>query len=81
MKNINADIGLIGLGVMGSSLALNMESNGFTVAVHNRTNPQIDNLVNNRSKNNKLYILSWSRYFENETISEDLINNLKKTCL
>jgi len=54
MKNINADIGLIGLGVMGSSLALNMESNGFTVAVHNRTNPQIDNLVNNRSKNNKI---------------------------
>jgi 6-phosphogluconate dehydrogenase len=35
--NINADIGLIGLGVMGSSLALNMESNGYTVAVHNRT--------------------------------------------
>ena len=35
----------------------------------------------NRSKNNKLYILSWSRYFEKETISEDLINNLKKTCL
>jgi hypothetical protein len=35
----------------------------------------------NRSENNKLYILSWSRYFEKETISEDLINNLKKTCL
>jgi len=54
MKNVNADIGLIGLGVMGSSLALNMESNGFTVAVHNRTTPQIDNLVKNRSKNNKI---------------------------
>ena len=35
---------------MGSSLALNMESNGYTVAVHNRTSPQIDNIVNNRSK-------------------------------
>ena len=54
MNNINADIGLIGLGVMGTSLALNMESNGFTVAVHNRTTPQIDNIVNNRSKNNKI---------------------------
>jgi len=54
MNKINADIGLIGLGVMGSSLALNMESNGFTVAVHNRTTPQIDNIVNNRSKNNKI---------------------------
>ncbi|MDA8813837.1 decarboxylating NADP(+)-dependent phosphogluconate dehydrogenase, partial [Candidatus Pseudothioglobus singularis] len=48
-------IGLIGLGVMGSSLALNMESNGFLVSVHNRTSPQIHNLVKNRSSNNKLY--------------------------
>ena len=55
MNNINADIGLIGLGVMGSSLALNMESNGYTVAVHNRTSPQIDNIVKNRSKINKIF--------------------------
>jgi len=54
MNNINADIGLIGLGVMGSSLALNMESNGYTVAVHNRTSPQIDNIVKNRSKFNRI---------------------------
>ena len=32
-----ADIGLIGLAVMGENLALNMESKGFTVAVYNRT--------------------------------------------
>jgi len=32
-----------------------MESNGFSVSVHNRTSPQIHNLVNNRSLNNKLY--------------------------
>ena len=55
MENVETDIGLIGLGVMGSSLALNMESNGFLVSVHNRTSPQIHNLVNNRSSNNKLY--------------------------
>lgn len=30
-------VGLIGLGVMGSSLALNMESKGFSVAVYNRS--------------------------------------------
>jgi len=54
MNNVNADIGLIGLGVMGSSLALNMESHGFTVAVHNRTALQIDSLINNRSKFNKI---------------------------
>ncbi|MEM1377527.1 MAG: NADP-dependent phosphogluconate dehydrogenase [Pseudomonadota bacterium] len=32
-----ADIGLIGLGTMGSALALNMADNGFNVAVFNRT--------------------------------------------
>ncbi|MBW1992853.1 MAG: NADP-dependent phosphogluconate dehydrogenase, partial [Deltaproteobacteria bacterium] len=31
------DIGLIGLAVMGQNLALNMERNGFHVAVYNRT--------------------------------------------
>ncbi len=31
------DIGLIGLAVMGQNLALNMERNGFQVAVYNRT--------------------------------------------
>ncbi len=32
-----ADIGLIGLAVMGQNLVLNMERNGYTVAVFNRT--------------------------------------------
>lgn len=32
-----ADIGLTGLAVMGQNLVLNMERNGFAVAVHNRT--------------------------------------------
>jgi len=37
-----ADIGMIGLAVMGENLALNMESRGFTVAVYNRTVPGIE---------------------------------------
>ena len=37
MNNPKADIGVIGLGVMGESLALNIESHGFAVAVHNRS--------------------------------------------
>ena len=49
-----SDIGLIGLGVMGSSLALNIERNGYRISVHNRTTPQIDNLINNRSKSNNI---------------------------
>ena len=32
-----ADIGLIGLAVMGENLVINMASKGFTVAVFNRT--------------------------------------------
>jgi 6-phosphogluconate dehydrogenase len=32
-----ADIGMIGLAVMGENLSLNIESKGFTVAVYNRT--------------------------------------------
>ena len=32
-----ADIGLIGLAVMGENLVLNMESHGYTVSVYNRT--------------------------------------------
>jgi 6-phosphogluconate dehydrogenase len=36
----NAEIGLIGLGVMGSNLALNIASRGFHVAVYNR-NPEV----------------------------------------
>ena len=36
MENLS-DIGMIGLAVMGSNLALNMESKGFRVSVYNRT--------------------------------------------
>ena len=36
-----ADIGLIGLAVMGENLALNMESKGFRVAVYNRTTARL----------------------------------------
>jgi 6-phosphogluconate dehydrogenase len=32
-----ADIGLVGLAVMGENLVLNMLNHGFTVAVYNRT--------------------------------------------
>ena len=45
-----ADIGLMGLGVMGSSLALNIESHGYSVAVHNRSRKEIDDLINGRAK-------------------------------
>jgi 6-phosphogluconate dehydrogenase len=34
---VQAEIGLIGLGVMGGNLALNIAEKGFTIAVYNRT--------------------------------------------
>ncbi|NLX25532.1 MAG: decarboxylating NADP(+)-dependent phosphogluconate dehydrogenase [Lentisphaerae bacterium] len=39
---MKADIGLIGLAVMGENLVLNMESKGFRVAVFNRTVEKVD---------------------------------------
>jgi 6-phosphogluconate dehydrogenase len=41
----NAQIGLIGLAVMGQNLVLNMERNGYTVAVYNRTTATMDEFV------------------------------------
>jgi len=48
-----ADIGLIGLAVMGENLVLNMERHGFTVAVYNRTIAKVDAFIKGRgaSKN------------------------------
>ena len=40
-----ANVGLIGLAVMGQNLVLNMERNGFTVAVYNRTTAVTDDFV------------------------------------
>jgi 6-phosphogluconate dehydrogenase len=45
-----ADIGLIGLAVMGENLVLNMERNGFTVAIFNRTVEKVDKFINGRGK-------------------------------
>ncbi len=49
-----ADIGLIGLAVMGENLVLNMESHGYTVAVHNRTAEKIDHFVNGRARGKQI---------------------------
>jgi 6-phosphogluconate dehydrogenase len=48
--NASADIGLIGLAVMGENLVLNMESKGFTVAVFNRSVEKVDKFIQGRGK-------------------------------
>jgi 6-phosphogluconate dehydrogenase len=45
-----ADIGLIGLAVMGENIVLNMASKGFTVACYNRTVEKVDAFVAGRAK-------------------------------
>lgn len=47
---MEADIGLIGLAVMGQNLVLNMEDHGFKVAVFNRTPKKTDDFLNGPAK-------------------------------
>ena len=49
-----ADIGLVGLAVMGENLVMNMESKGFTVAVYNRTTEKVDSFINGRAKGKQI---------------------------
>jgi 6-phosphogluconate dehydrogenase len=49
-----ADIGLIGLAVMGQNLVLNMSDHGFTVAVFNRTVAKVDEFVGREAKGAKV---------------------------
>ncbi len=63
-----ADIGLIGLAVMGENLVLNMESHDYTVAVYNRTTQKVDDFVNGRGKGKNI--------IGTHTV-EELIQNLK----
>lgn len=50
-----ADIGLIGLAVMGENLVMNMESKGFTVAVYNRTTEKVKSFVEGRAKGKNIF--------------------------
>jgi 6-phosphogluconate dehydrogenase len=45
-----ADIGLIGLAVMGQNLVLNMDDHGYSVAVFNRTVSRVDEFVNGNAQ-------------------------------
>ncbi len=49
-----ANIGVVGMAVMGRNLALNIESRGFTVAVYNRSREKTDDLMNTDGKGKNL---------------------------
>ena len=54
MSEAKADIGLIGLAVMGQNLILNMNDHGFTVAAFNRTVSKVDDFLANEAKGTKI---------------------------
>ena len=54
MTTQKADIGLIGLAVMGENLVLNIESRGFTVAVQNRTYDKVVSFLEGRARGKKI---------------------------
>jgi 6-phosphogluconate dehydrogenase len=54
MQTDIADIGLIGLAVMGQNLVLNMNDHGYTVAVFNRTVSKVDDFINDEAKGTKV---------------------------
>lgn len=51
---MKADIGLIGLAVMGQNLALNMNDHGFKVAVFNRTTSTVDEFLSSSARNTQI---------------------------
>jgi len=51
---MKANIGLIGLAVMGQNLVLNMDDHGFRVAVYNRTTSTVDEFLAGPAKNTQV---------------------------
>ncbi|MFY7843318.1 MAG: decarboxylating NADP(+)-dependent phosphogluconate dehydrogenase [Rhabdochlamydiaceae bacterium] len=50
-----ADIGLIGLAVMGQNLVLNMNDHGYKVAVYNRTTTKVKEFLEGSAKGTQVY--------------------------
>lgn len=51
---MKANIGLIGLAVMGQNLVLNMNDHGFKVAVYNRTTSKVDDFIDGPAKGTEI---------------------------
>lgn len=68
MSDKKAQIGVVGLAVMGKNLALNIESRGFTVGVYNRHRNRTDEMMKDHS--DKKLIPSYT--------IEDFVDSLEK---
>ncbi|GAB6092924.1 NADP-dependent phosphogluconate dehydrogenase [Furfurilactobacillus curtus] len=67
MADQKAQIGVVGLAVMGKNLALNIESRGYTVGVYNRSRAKTDDMMKDHSE--KKLIPSYT--------IEDFVNSLE----
>ena len=66
-----ADIGLIGLAVMGENLVLNMANHGHTVAVFNRTTSKVDRFLAGRGRGKSILGAHTPAEFVQRTIMLD----------
>lgn len=66
------DIGLIGIGVMGKSLALNMEDKGFGVSVYNYTPKETRSFIENEAEGKNI-----SGFYDVESFVKSLIKPRK----
>ncbi|KAK7924507.1 6-phosphogluconate dehydrogenase [Apiospora marii] len=69
MSGAVADIGLIGLAVMGQNLIMNMADHGFTVCAYNRTVSKVDHFLENEAKGKSIV---------GAQSNEEFISKLKK---
>lgn len=73
MQSINADIGLVGLAVMGQNLALNIADHGYTIAVFNRNPKKMLEFIAHCEKNEP----SSARVIGFETMA-DFVRSIKR---
>lgn len=66
---MKADIGVIGLAVMGQNLILNMNDNGFKVVAYNRTVSKVDEFLNGPAKGTNIV---------GATSLQDLVDQLER---
>ncbi len=51
---MKSNIGMVGIGVMGENLVLNMENKGYSVSVFDLDKGKIDNFINGRARGKKI---------------------------
>lgn len=56
------DIGVIGMGIMGRNLALNIEDKGYSVAIYNRSKNKIDLIIHDYSDKNLVPYFSLAEF-------------------